>query len=173
MGKHLLWSLDIIQECIWKVWQNFGVHQPLHIPHFVLWKPVCLAPNPWWTLSTRAVCKPSFSSTPLPFISNMLWMAFRITQFASSALWRWWCQKSSTIEQEDLLLGAAFQSIDYGFLHGDLYSKSTHAACYRRRNERPTIFPETLWLLWGDVPQPQHTTLSWTIEKTRWLSCIR
>ena len=24
-GKHLLWSLDIIQEFIWKVWQNFGV----------------------------------------------------------------------------------------------------------------------------------------------------
>ena len=24
MGKHLLWSLDIIQECIWKVWQILG-----------------------------------------------------------------------------------------------------------------------------------------------------
>ena len=31
-------NLDIIQEYIWKVWQNsgvFGVHQPLYIPHFV------------------------------------------------------------------------------------------------------------------------------------------
>ena len=54
MGKHLLWSLDIIQELIWKVWQNFGVfgvHQPLHIPHFVLWKAIHLTSNPWQALS--------------------------------------------------------------------------------------------------------------------------
>ena len=53
MGKYLLWSLDIIQEPIWKVSQNFrvfGVHWPLHIPHFVLLKPIHLTPYPWKTL---------------------------------------------------------------------------------------------------------------------------
>ena len=53
MGKNLLWGLDIIQELIWKVWQNsgvFGIHQPLHIPHFVLLKAIHLTPYPWRTL---------------------------------------------------------------------------------------------------------------------------
>ena len=76
MGKHLLWSLNIIQDCIWKVWQNFGVlgvHQPLHIPHLVLWKPICLAPNPWQTLAAQDAPNPNTGMFVHPNISKSLY----------------------------------------------------------------------------------------------------